>query len=177
LIDVSDGRKMKNLVLSKKVIVAALGVLLLAAISIGCTPPPEPVTAAEFVAAAETLSFEIFEDLTDDYEHLAEAGVISTFAAERGTASIIFDIFVDEDSARNTFAFYSNGVEELFASPQSERELHLPRRNFHERRSPTALTIAIRVDNTVMGASAETTEDVAAVDALIEALGYQMAPR
>jgi len=157
---------------SRKLVFAVLGTLLLAIALAGCASSREPVTADEFIAAAEGLSFEISKTSTDEYEHLAESGVASSLTASRSTASVVFNTCVDEDSARFVFDVFSNGVEELFASPRSERIDNRLTWNFHERRSPTALTIAIRVDNTVLGASAETAEDVAAVDALIVAIGY-----
>ncbi|MCL2746738.1 MAG: hypothetical protein FWE48_06615, partial [Coriobacteriia bacterium] len=128
----------------------ALGILFLAAILVGCASSPEPVTADEFIAAAEALSFEVYESPADEIGHLAEV-VTSSLTASRGTASVIFDTCIDEESARIVFDFFSNGVEELFASPRSERIDNRLTWNFHERRSPTALTIAIRVDNTVLG--------------------------
>jgi len=157
---------------SRKLMLAILGTLLLAVVLAGCASSREPVTAGEFVAAAEGLSFEVGERPLDEYEHLIEAGITTSFTASRGTASVVFSTCLDEDSARFVFDVSSNGVEELFASPRSERIDNRLTWNFHERRSPTALTVAIRIDNTVLAASAETAEDVAAVDALIAAIGY-----
>jgi len=161
--------------LIKKLIFTALGVLLLAVTLAGCISfdvSREPVVADEFIAAAEVLSFETYEIPRDEIEHLVEAGAVSSFSANRGTASVGFDIYSDEDSAEDNFDFYRTGVVSLFPSPSFEELDGCSAWDFHQRRSSTALVVAIRVDNTVFFASAETIEDVAAVDALIAAIGY-----
>jgi len=150
---------------------AVLGALLLAIVLTGCASP-EPVAADEFTEIAKNLSFDIRERTLEESEYLAGGGVIGSVVAYRGTAIAIFDTCIDEESARIVFDFFSNGVEELFPSPRSERESHGSVRNYHSRRSSDAVAAAIRIDNTVVTVSAETAEDVAAVDALIAAIGY-----
>ena len=175
LLATSDRIKMKGAMSIKKLIFTALGALLLAVTLTGCISfgaTRESVTVDEFTAAAKSLSLEVNERPLDELEHLTERGVICSFAASRDTVSIIFSTYADSDSARSAFGFYSGGVEELFPSSPTERIDNRPTWNYHERRSRTALAVAIRIDNTIFAASAETTEDVAAVDALIAAIGY-----
>jgi len=163
---------MKDVILSRKLLLIVLGALLLALFLAGCTSSRNPVSADEFIVAAEELSFEVHETPMDEIEHLTDVGLVSSFSANRGTASVVFDVYTNGDSAKGNFDFYSNGVVDLFPSPQLEEIDGRSAWDLHQRRSPTALVVAIRVDSTVLGASAETPEDVAAVDALIAAIGY-----
>lgn len=163
---------MKDVVLSRKFTLIVVGVLFLMLSLAGCTSSRESVTASEFIVAAEELSFEVYETPRDEIEHLIEAGAASSLSANRGTASVGFDVYSDEGSAKVNFDFYRTGVVNLFPSPSFEEIDGRSTWDFHQRRSTTAVVVAIRVDNTVLFASAETTEDIAAVDALIAAIGY-----
>jgi hypothetical protein len=165
-------RKMRDVSLNRKLALIVLGILLLVFFLAGCTSSRDSVTADEFIVAAEELSFEVHETPMDEIEHLIDVGLVNSLSANRGTASVVFDIYINEDSARANFDFYSNGVVELFPSPQLEEIDGRSAWDLHQRRSSTALVVAVRVDGTVLGASAETAEDVAAVDALIAAIGY-----
>jgi len=164
---------MKDITSTKRLIVATLGALLLAVTLAGCTPPPEPVTAAEFIAAAENLSFEVSERDPDAMEFLADAGIISSLSASRGTATVIFDVYTDNSGARTTFNAYRNGIRNFVESPATEQYINFPGRSYILRRSSEGFGVASRIENTILFASGGTSEDFAAVDALIEALGYR----
>jgi len=163
---------MKGMILNRNLLIVVLGVLMLAVATAGCTSSREPVTANEFITAAEELSFEVYQTPMDEIGHLVDTGLAASFSANKGTASVVFDVYIDEKSAGDNFDFYSSGVVALLPSPSFEEIDGRPAWNLHQRRSPTALAVAIRVDSTVLGATAETAEDVAAVDALIAAIGY-----
>jgi len=149
-----------------------LGALLLLTALVGCISFPEPVTTEEFATAARSLSFEIRKRPLDEIERLAAAGVTETFAVSHGTATVVFEVCNNDGNARRVFDTYSDEVENFLRHPTSQWTGTAPTWNSHRRRASGNLAVAIRVENTVFFATAETAEDIAAVDALIEAIDY-----
>jgi len=177
--------KIENIISSKKFLIIAFGALLLVFAFAGCVTlaavgyttffaPREPISTNQFVAVAEFLSFDVRETQIGEHEHLTESRVIDSFTASRGTALVVFSTCTNENGARFTFDAYSNKIEGMFGSQniRSERVVDALSWNHHSRRSPAALVVTTRIDNTVIFASAETAEDVALIEELIAIIGY-----